>query len=305
VREFLSYATYRTLGALVGPLPPKVGYWLSRQVGALAYLVLPKMRQALTTNLRHVVGPDADEEEVEALVRRACTNVIKGHYELFRLNRLAIDEIKAMTRIEGMEHIERALERGKGVVLVSAHYGNVDLMCQLPEAYGIPLTAPVWHFEPERLFQYTLKMRSAHGMRMIPTDGPMMELYRALRRGEIIALPGDRSTVGQTVDVEFFGEPASLPPGPVRVAMRTGAALVPAFAERQPDNTFVVRIQPELELPQTGDIEADVLAGTEMLVSIMERVIEQHPEQWLVAVPVWAEDDGKPGGSQSPRLGAA
>jgi KDO2-lipid IV(A) lauroyltransferase len=196
-----------------------------------------------------------------------------------------------------MEHIERALEREKGVVLVSAHYGNVDLMCQLPEAYGIPMTAPVWHFEPERLFQYTLKMRSTHGMRMIPTDGPMMELYRALRRGEIIALPGDRSTVGQTVDVEFFGEPASLPPGPVRVALRTGAALVPAFAERLPDNTFAVQIQPALKLPQTGDLEADVLAGMEMLVSRMEQVIERHPEQWLVAVSVWAADDEEPGRS--------
>jgi lauroyl/myristoyl acyltransferase len=64
-----------------------------------------------------------------------------------------------------------------------------------------------------------------------------------------------------------------------------------------PDNTFVVQIQPELELPQTGDLEADVLAGTEMLVSVMERAIEQHPEQWLVAVPIWDADDEGPGES--------
>jgi KDO2-lipid IV(A) lauroyltransferase len=252
------------------------------------------MRQALTVNMSHVLGPDADEQEVDALVRKACTNVMKGHYELFRLGRLTMDEIKAMTRIEGREHIEVALARGKGVIITSAHYGNVDLMCQLPDAYGVPMTTPVWHFQPERLFQFTLKMRTSHGMRMIPSDGPMLELYRALRRGEIIGLPGDRSTVGHTVEVDFFGEPADLPPGPVRVALRTGAALVPAFAERLPDNTFVVRIEPELELPRTGDLEADVLAGTEMLVAAMERAISKHPEQWLVAVPVWPTNNEKP-----------
>jgi KDO2-lipid IV(A) lauroyltransferase len=255
------------------------------------------MRQSLTHNMRHVLGPDADDEEVDALVRKACINVMKGHYELFRLSRLTMDEIKAMTRIEGRKHIDRALERGKGVVLVSAHYGNVDLMAQLPEAYGVPMTAPVLHFEPERLFQYTLKMRTSHGMRFIPTGGPMMGLYRALRRGEIIGLPCDRRTVGNTVEVDFFGEPANLPLGPVRVAQRTGAALVPAFVERQPDNTFLVRIEPELELPQTGDSEADLVAGTQMVVSAMEKAISKHPEQWLVAVPVWSINGDKNGES--------
>jgi lauroyl/myristoyl acyltransferase len=291
VRAFLSYAIYRTLGALVGPLPPRAGYWLSRQMGALAYFVLPKMRQSLTDNMRHVLGPDADEQEVDALVREACTNVMKGHYELFRVSRLTMDEIKAMTRIEGMEHMERALERGKGVVMVSAHIGNVDLMGQLPNAYGIPMTAPVWHIEPERLFQYMLKMRTSHGMRLIPSDGPMIGLYRALKRGEIIGLPCDRAIAGNTLQVDFFGAPANLPAGPVLVALRTGAALVPVFVERLPDNTFVVRIEPKLELRQTGDREADVVAGTEMLVSAMERAISKHPEQWLVAVPVWSMNE--------------
>ena len=116
MRAFLSYAIYRTLGALVSPLPPRAGYWLARKFGALAYLVLPETKQNLTHNIRHVLGPNAEEHEVDALVRQACTNVMKGHYELFRLSRLTVDEIKAVTRIEGMEHMEQALERGKGVV---------------------------------------------------------------------------------------------------------------------------------------------------------------------------------------------
>jgi lauroyl/myristoyl acyltransferase len=154
----------------------------------------------------------------------------------------------------------------------------------------VPIMGPVQHVKPERLFQYTLKLRQIHGLRLIPSDGPMMELYRALRRGEIVGLPCDRAIADSSREVVFFGSPARLPDGPVRVALRTGAALVPAFALRLPDDTFRVRIEPVLELPQTGDQEADIALGMSMVAEIMERHISEHPEQWLVAAPIWPLD---------------
>jgi KDO2-lipid IV(A) lauroyltransferase len=245
------------------------------------------MKRILSRNMRHVLGPDADEAEVQGHVRQACVNIAKGHYDLFRVNRLSVDEIRDMTRLEGREHVDEALARGKGVILISAHLGNVDLLGQLPVAYGIPLTAPIQHVQPERLFQYTLKLRMSHGVRLIPADGPLMEMFRALRRGEIIALPCDRGIADNTREIDFFGEPARLPEGPVRVALRTGAALIPVFGLRLPDDTFLVRIEPELKLAQTGDLEADVEAGMAQIVALLERYISEHPEQWLVAANIW------------------
>ena len=92
MRAFLTYALYRLVGAFVGPLPPQAGYWLARRAGGLLCRVSPNLRQALADNLRHVLGPGAGEEMVQALTRRACTNIAKGHYELFRLSRLTPDE---------------------------------------------------------------------------------------------------------------------------------------------------------------------------------------------------------------------
>ena len=94
----------------------------------------------------------------------------------------------------------------------------------------------------------------------------MMGLYRALKRGEVIGLAADRGIDVSTRKVEFFGAPASLPEGPVRLALRTGAALVPGSGLRLSDNSFLARIEPALELPNTGDREADVAAGMEMVV---------------------------------------
>ena len=296
MRAFLTYGTYRLLGALAGPLPPAMGYGLGRPVGALLLATSPQLRRILTCNFSHVLGPDASEEQVQSLVRRACANIIKGHYDLFRLSRLSSEEILEMTQVEGREHLDRALARGKGVILFSAHYGNVDILIQAPLASGVSLSTPVEHIQPERLFQYTLRLRTSHGLRMFPTGGPMMGLYRALKRGEVIGLAADRAIDVSTRKVEFFGAPASLPEGPVRLALRTGAALVPGFGLRLPDNSFLARIEPALELPNTGDSEADVAAGMEMVVDVLERVISQQPEQWLLAKPVWPMDgcDGTP-----------
>jgi KDO2-lipid IV(A) lauroyltransferase len=174
------------------------------------------------------------------------------------------------------------------VILVTAHFGNMDVLGQLPTAYGLSLTAPVQHIQPERLFQYTLRLRTSHGMRLYPADGPLTALLRALKRGEMIGLPADRGIADSSREVQFFGSPARLPEGPVRLARRTGAALVPAFGLRLPDNSLLVQVEPALELPHSGNVEADVAAGMEMVVKVLERRISQHPEQWLVAAPIWS-----------------
>jgi lauroyl/myristoyl acyltransferase len=290
VRGFLTYGTYRLLGALAGPLPPEIGYRMARPAGALFHALSPRFRRILSHNFRHVLGADAGEDQVQALVHKACTNIMKGHYDLFRLSRLSTDEICEITKIEGIEYMEQALALGKGVILISAHFGNIDILGQVPLAYGVPFSAPVQHTQPERLFQYTLKLRQSHGLRLFPADGPLMELYRALGRGEMIGLPCDRGISDNTRAVKFFGATAFLPEGPVRLALRTGAALVPAFGLRLPDNTFLAWVEPPLELARTGDREADITAGLEMVVEVLERTISQYPDQWLVAAPVWPMD---------------
>jgi lauroyl/myristoyl acyltransferase len=275
------------MGALAGPLPPGAGHQLARRAGALLYAFSPKLRHILLHNFSYVLGPEASEEQVEAVARRACINIVKGHYDLFRLSRLSINEIREMTQVQGMEYMEEALARGKGVVLISAHMGNMDILGQVPLAYGVPFIAPVQHVQPERLFQYTLSLRRSHGMRLIPADGPLMQLVRALKRGEIVGLPCDRGIADNTRMVRFFGSPAPLPDGPIRLALRTGASLVAAFGLRLEDDTFRVQVEPPVELRRTGDLEADVEKGMELTVRILERYISLHPEQWLVAAPVW------------------
>lgn len=290
VRGYMLYATYRALGALTGRLPPRAGYWLAAQVGWLIYHLMRGLRRTVTNNLRHVLGRDADEAQLQALVRQVCVNIAKGHYELFRLNRLDNDQIRALVKVEGMEHLLQALAEGRGAIVVTAHVGSVDVPEQLGQIAGIPITAPVQHTRPERLFRYALRMRESHGLRLIPSDESMMPLFRALRRGEIVALPIDRDVTHSGRVIPFFDTPARMPDGAVRIAQRTGAPVVPAFVTRLPDNSFLAQLEPPEQFPHTGDREADLLAGMRLLVQRAEQAIAGHPEQWVVASPVWPEE---------------
>jgi KDO2-lipid IV(A) lauroyltransferase len=259
-------------------------------MGWLLYTFSPKLRRVLLHNCGHVLGLEPDAQAVESLARQVCANLVRGHYDLFRLSRLSLEEVRALTRVEGWENLERALHQEKGVIVVTAHLGNMDIMLQLPASFGLAFHAPAQHIQPERLFQYVSKLRQSHGVRLYAADGPLLQIMRALRRGDMVGLPCDRNIADNSREVEFFGARTRLPVGAVRLALHSGAPLVPAFALRLPDDTFAMRIEPQLELLRTEDPEADLMDGLRRIVRVMEKYISQDPEQWLVAAPVWPID---------------
>ena len=287
MRDYIIYGLYRLAGILARFLPPRLAYWIAGWGGGLAYRLLPRLRRVAGDNMRHVLGPSATEAQVQAHVRGICTNLLKGYYDLFRADRLTSDEIKKAAQIEGMDRLLDALARGRGVIMVAAHLGNLDLVMHLPSAYGVPVTGVVEHIKPERVYRYFLEQRTSHGLHLIPSDGPMIGLIRALKQGEIVGLSCDRALTDNGYRVDFFGSPALLPDGAVRLALRTGTPLFAGFTERLPDNTFHITLEMVLDPPHRSESEEDVTTGMEQMVAIMERHISRHPEQWTLSVPIW------------------
>lgn len=299
MRAFLVYGLYRVTAALARLIPSGVADRCAGAAGGLLFLLSPKLRRALMHNMRHVLGPAAPEAQVRAHARRICGHLIRNYYDQFRVDRLSADEINSRGRVEGWEHLHQAVAQGRGVITIAPHLGNVDFVLQIPAVHGLPMTAVAEHIQPERLYRYVLRQRTSHGLKLIPSDGPMLSLFRALKRGEMIGLACDRvvshNENGRVTDL--FGAPALLPAGPVQLALRTGALLLPVHALRLPDHRFLVRIDPAIELSRRGDDEADLAAGMERLASVLEGWIGPHPDQWLVTVPVWARN--VPGGERS------
>lgn len=293
-QTLMSYYLYRAMGFLVPRVPVRLGYVLASLAGDLLYRLEGGIRSAIRDNVTHILtyqrgGVAPSPGEVEGVVRQVFRNLAKNYHDLFRLPRLDLDELERSVKVEGWEHLEEALGHGKGLIIASAHFGAFDVVAQILASRRIPIVLPAEHVRPERLFRYLCDLRMSKGIRLIPVDGPLLELFRALRRGEAVGLALDRDITQSGIVVEFFGAPARLPDGYAQLALRTGAPLVLAFCRRLPDNTFQAWVEPPIWLTSSGDRDRDVREGVKKAVAVMERYIGRYPEQWVITRSIWRE----------------
>jgi len=283
----VSYYTYRLGGTLAPRVPPRLGYWLADRVGAIVFRLSPK-RAIVQENIAHVTGLAPDAETVRQIARRIFCNQAKNYFDLFRVAALGPQEIRAaIHEVRGLEHIDRALARGRGLVVASAHFGNIDLASQVLALYNYRVTALAEHLRPERLFQYVRAQRESHGLRFVPIDGSLRPVFRALRANEIVGTALDRNVTDEGRLVEFLGSPARLPDGHLKLALHTGAALILCFSRRLADNRFSVTVEPEIALQRTGRQEDDIVAAMPQVLSVFGRYLRSYPEQWVYFQPVW------------------
>jgi len=288
-RSKISFYLYRLAGSLVPRIPPAISYPLFSLIGGLTHRFNDNARANVRDNIRHVLGPDASQSQVERLARVTFDYVAYNYYDLFRLPTLRADQVAAMVRIEGWENVETALSLGKGVVMTSAHFGNIEIVLYAMLMRGAAITIPAERVEPPELYDYLTKLRMSKGLKLIPVDGPMLDLFRTLRRGGVAGVAGDRNVTDGGTVVEFFGAPARLPDGHVRLALRTGAPLILGFSRRLGRDVYEARFWPHFCIPDVGSEDERMAAGMAYVVRGLEEAISAHPEQWVVTVPIWDE----------------
>lgn len=283
----LIYCAYRLGGEIAPRLPSRFGYRLAEGVGSLVFRRAAS-RRVVEDNVSHIIGQPPDSPQVQTIARQIFRNQAKNYFDLLRLSSLTPQAISGQAReITGLEHLDRALARGRGVVLVSAHFGNFDLAGQVLALRGYRVTGVAEHLRPERLFRYICRLRQSHGLRYVPIDRWLRPVFRALAANEIVALAIDRNVTDPGRLVEFFGQPARLPDGYLRLALRTRAALILGFCLRLGDDSFRIIIEPELELERTGDADRDIESNMRRALDVFRGHLSRHPEQWVFFQPVW------------------
>lgn len=275
----ISTAISRAVERTVPAVPLALDGPMSEVAGTFAYLAAPRARAAVRANLG-VVAPGRD------LARRVFVAQVRHYVETFRILGLDRERLLGMIETRGWSNLTDPLSRGKGVVLASAHLGPVVLCGQIIAARGLDVAVVVEH-KSDDLGRVIDRARSALGIRTIDARSAV-GIGRSLRRGGIVGFLADRAITRVGERVPFFGREALLPSAHVAIALRTGAALVPAFAVR--DRRLQAWIEPEIDLVRTGDRDADVRAGVRRWAAVLEPWIARAPEQWSVFDPVWDRD---------------
>jgi len=241
----------------------------------------------LSRNLDRVVGPGGDTDR---LARLGIGSYGRYWAESFRIPDLDARRIDRGFSFEGYHHLLRALDHGIGPIIVLPHLGGWEWAAAwLARVQGHRVTAVVERLEPPEVFDWFVELRRAYGVNVVPLGpGAMGELTAAVKRGDVVCLVADRDIGGTGVDLDFFGEPTSLPVGPALLARRTGAPLLPTaiyFRGRQ----RVAVVADSIEA-RSGRGRDENLRLTRAVAGHFERFIAAAPEQWHVLEANWPSD---------------
>ena len=265
------------------------GAWL----GLGIYAALGKRRGIATNNVRLALG--VSRARANQIARRALMNFGMTYAEFMHLRVATPSEVRAYSWIEGLEHIQSGFDAGRGVILLTAHLGNWEVM-GARAAQEFPLTVVARPTENAGVQGYIDRVRAAGGLGVISKFDNGRASLRVLKNNESLGILPDQHAGCEGELLPMFGQPTRVWGAIARLALLSGARVVPAFGVRQTpflaDGRIVATVSEGWNVEKSGDKNAAILAGTQRTVSELERIIAAHPDQWLWMHRRWREKDG-------------
>jgi KDO2-lipid IV(A) lauroyltransferase len=288
LRDHLVYGGLVALATVGRAVPLSIGRRLGSGIGRLAWHVVRRERNRALRNVA-IAFPALSDREREAIVRSMLRHLGQSLFEIAWIGNLSEETLPRTTSFEGLEHMQAALAPGKGAVLFTGHCGNWEWLAAAIALSGFRMNTIARDIEDDRLNRFIVGVRAAHGVGSIGrgSENSARALLQTLRGGAILGALIDQSIRAESVDLNFFGRPASTPIGPARIAIRSGAAAITGFIERRGSMQHV-RFEPPI-FPSRHD---DPAALTAQITGRIEEQIRRVPEQWVWMHDRWRQRTG-------------
>jgi lauroyl/myristoyl acyltransferase len=272
--------------------PERIGHQLSWWAASTISRFRPAVYRVVQANLGPVLGMIGNNQVLDQMARTVLYLAIRSYFDLFRALRLSEDQMAGLVDLpEETRSIARSLwNREAGTVMVFPHLGNFDLgghaiLPLMPEMQLFTLP------DPPPGFQLLNQSRQRGGVKVTPlSTKSLRDAIQLLRRGGVVSIAADRPVSDMDEPFAFFGRPARVPSGHVRLALKTGASMVVGYCVLSPETQrYVMRLEPPMELIRTGNREEEVRLNMRRVLDALEEIIGRWPEQWQMFVPVWPE----------------
>jgi len=266
---------------LIYLLPIRVSRPLGGFAGNVAYFVLGRYRRIALENLSIAFGSLKTPLEIRRIAGKVFENLGKNAAEMLGFPKLNSGNIDRLVEITGLDKVDKALGAGKGVIVITGHFGNWELLAlsiRVKGYHGAVIGRRIYFYKYDAFLNY---LRGTHDVNVIYRDDSPKKILRVLKSNGIIGILADQDV--DSVDgvfVPFFGRDAYTPSGPVLLARASGAVLMPAFIVRR-DGRHTLVFEDPVELEDTGDKERDLAANTMKWSAVVESYIRRYPEQWV------------------------
>ena len=284
--DFLGFIGVKIIGGLLCCVPLSMALWIGRRIGDIAYFFNSKRRSIAYANLKSAF-PRKEGREIRKILKAHFENLGMSAVELLKLPVMGKAYLDRHVSVKNIERIQEALAEKKGVILLTAHFGNWELAALSVSSMGYKMSVFAREQKYPRLNNMLNKYREMTGCRVIAKGFSIREIIKTLAGNGIVAMLADQDAGANGVFVEFFGRPASTASGPVVFSMRTGAVILPSFIRRADCDKHIVEIGEPLDIINTGDKEDDIKKNLERITKIVEDYIKRFPEEWLWSHKRW------------------
>jgi KDO2-lipid IV(A) lauroyltransferase len=282
MKEWLEYAAVRVSLKFLQILPQGAARSLAAFVARGLYALSPKLRKTAEFNLR-LAFPDWSEDQRADVIEKMTRNLGRMAAEFARLPKYSAANIHDLVILEGHENFLQGHKQAKGVLYLTGHIGAWELSSFAHALYGYPLHYMARPLDNHKLDELVNRYRSLGGNQPIFKNESARSMLKVLKDAGTVGILADQNTMPQEgVFVDFFGTPACTTTGLARVALHTGAAVVPGYAYWDDGiKKYRLRFEPPVELTRTGDTERDIFENTQKFTSVIEAIIRKHPDQWV------------------------
>ncbi len=289
--EGFLYWGWRAAAALVQRLPARLVYAGAVLAGEAAYLLWSDKREITKHNFSIVLARSSADPEVARVSRRSFRNFAKYVTEIMRFPAMHHGDLERLVDVDdrSLGHLRAAREHGRGLIFVSAHFGNFELG-GARIAQEIPITVVADDLDNQRLMDLLVANREHKNVNIVPPEGSAKRVLAALRRNEMVGFMmdlGPRAHELDNIQATFFGLPTTFPTIAAALARVSGAPIVVAAVKRERDNTFRGVALPPIFVARTKQAAHDVERATQSVVGALEGLLRPDPDQWYIFRPMW------------------
>jgi KDO2-lipid IV(A) lauroyltransferase len=282
ISRFFGWFSLVTVSLIIKLIPSKGRYAFAQAIAKVGYSLVGRQRKIALESLHMAFAGEKSEEEICSIAQDCFTFMAKSAIEVMTL----MDKPELLDKrisFTHKEYLDEALSRGRGVILVSAHFGNFPLLLARLARAGYKTSGIMRPMRDARVEKIFLEKRNRYGVTTIysqPRNTCVTQTLQMLRGNGIVFIPIDQNFGTAGVFVDFFGRKAATATGPVVLAQRTGAELLPCFIIRQKDDTHLIAFEPALKLVEAKDSAETVRINIQSLTDIIERYIRRYPAEW-------------------------